>query len=147
MKKITLSVIVLIGCLSFFALQQAHAGRGGNRYPGPDCPYWNNGYGQAQNNVTQKEIDAFLEATTELRKGLSMKHAEYQALMNSTNPDPAKAASITGEIFQLQDQIRMKAKNAGLKTGCGFNGYGCGGGWGNGYGPGRGRGYCRGFLN
>ena len=154
MRKIIIS-IALVGFFGFFALQQAEAGRG-RMGPGPYCPAWESGYGQFQDGAAQKDIDAFLLATVELRKKLVMKHAEYDAVMSADIPDPAKAAEITGEIFQLRDQLRTKAKDAGLGTGYGQGypcnwgrgrGYGPGGGRGYGYGPGGGRGYCRGFFN
>lgn len=146
MKKIIISVL-LIGFIGFFSLQQANAGRGKNMNTGPGCPAWNSGYGQFQNDASQKDIDAFLQATIDSRKDFAMKQAEYQAAMNSANPDPARAAAITGEIFQLRDRIQIKAKESGLRTGnCGA-GYGCGGRGGNNYGPGGGRGYCRGYMN
>ncbi len=148
MKKIIITV-ALIGFLGFFALQQAEAGRG-RMGPGPYCPAWDGGgYGQFQDGVAQKDIDAFQLATVELRKKLVMKHAEYDAVMNADSPDPAKAAAITGEIFQLRDQLQIKAKEAGLGAGYGLGGYPCGWGGGRGYGrgPGWGRGYCRGFVD
>ena len=144
--------IALIVFLGFFAVQQAEAGRG-RIGPGPNCPAWDDVYGQFQDGVAQKDIDAFLLATADLRKKLVMKHAEYEAVMSADVPDPAKAAEITGEIFQLRDQLQIKAKEAGLGTGYGRGGYPCGWGRGGGYGPGYGRGpgggrgYCRGFYN
>jgi hypothetical protein len=157
MKKAAIS-IVLIGCLGFFALQPAHAGRGRNVGTGPDCPAWNGGYGQFQKGAAQKDIDAFLLATVELRKNLAMKQAEYHALMNSATPDPTRAAAISGEMFELRDQLRLTAKDAGLGNGYGRGcypgggrggyGFGPGGGrGGNGFGPGGGRGCCNGFIN
>ena len=157
MKKFIISSALII-FFGFFTLQQAEAGRG-RMGPGPYCPAWDGGYGQFQNGAAQKDIDAFLLATAELRKKLVMKHAEYDAVMSADIPDPARAAEITGEIFQLRDQLQIKAKDAGLSTGYGQGGYPCGwgrgmgygrgpgGGRGNGYGPGGGRGYCRGFFN
>jgi hypothetical protein len=114
---------------------------------GPGCPAWNCGYGQFQSTVPQKNIDAFQQATVDLRKQWAVKQAEFQAVMNSGNPDPAKAAAIAGELFQIRHQIRIKANEAGLGNGYCGSGYGCGGGWGNGFGPGGGRGNCRGFMN
>jgi zinc resistance-associated protein len=146
MNKIIMG-LAIIGFIGFFAIQQAYAGRGRNMNSSPGCPAWDCGNNQSQNNTPQKDIDAFLQATVDLRKHLAMKQAEYQALMNSDNPDPAKAGAITGEMFQLRDQIRTKAKEAGVGNGYCGAGYGCRGGWGNGFGPGGGRGYCRGFNN
>ncbi len=149
MKKILVSVAV-IGVIGLFAQHYANAGRGWYGNPGPGCPYWDSGYSQVQDPASQKDIDAFLQTTADLRKTLVMKEAEYQALMNSTNPDPAKAGALTGEIFQLRSQIRAKAVEAGLPSfyGRGGNpGMGrWGGGYGQGYGPRGGRGLCRGYM-
>jgi zinc resistance-associated protein len=151
MKKILVS-IAIIGTLGAFAVQHANAGRGWYGNSGPGCPYWNSGYSQIQDTAAQKNIDGFLQATVELRKNLAMKQSEYQAVMNSESPDPAKAAAITGEIFQLRNQIRAKAMAAGLNPGFGPGGNSYRGGWGGGYGPGYGygpgggRGPCRGFM-
>jgi len=151
MKKILLSFAV-IGILSVFVVQYANAGRGWYMNSGPGCPYWNCGYNQISDTATQKNIDSFTQATSDLRKNLAMKQAEYEALMNSESPDPAKAAAVTGEIFQLHNQIRAKAVELGLNPGFGRGGNfyrgGRGGGYGpgNGYGPGRGRGICRGYM-
>ena len=145
MKKILISIAV-IGIMGLFACQHADAGRGWGMNPGPGCPNWDGGYSRLQNVAPQKDIDAFLLATADLRKNLAMKQAEYQAIMNAAAPDPAKAAAVTGEIFQLRNQIRAKAVESGLNVGPGRGGYPCPDGWGNGYGPGGGRGPCRGYM-
>jgi zinc resistance-associated protein len=143
MKKILFSIAV-IGILGFLTVQYADAGRGWYMNRGPGCPCWNGGYTQVQNDASQKNVTAFLQATEGLRKQLTMKQAEYEAVMNAATPDPAKAATVSGEIYQIRNQIRTKAVDAGLNRGYGRGGGG--NGYGPGYGLGGGRGPCRGFM-
>ena len=67
-----------------------------------------------------------MRETVDLRRELEEKAAAYQALMVSDNPDPAKAALITEEYFQLRDFLTNKAMQVGIvqkRGGCnGCNG-------------------------
>ncbi len=73
------------------------------------------------NKEMQKTRDAFLLETKELRKNIAIKHAAMRAMMRSTNPDPVKVSSLAGEIFDLREQLRTKARAKGL-PGHGFMG-------------------------
>jgi len=64
--------------------------------------------------ATMKARDTFLSETTELRKSMFVKQAEKRALMMSENPDPAQAAKLAGELFDIREQLRTKAMAAGL---------------------------------
>lgn len=146
-----LFAIAIIGTLGLLTFQSAHAGRGWFMNPGPGCPYRDYAYSQSTGGAYQKNIDAFLKNTQDLRKNLAMKQAAYGAIMNSANPDPAKAAGTAEEIFQLRQQLRVMAEQAGLQSGWGN----WGGGYGRGYmygprggwGPGGGWGPCRRLIN
>ena len=101
-------------------------------------------YGRGQYGPTEEQIkarDKFFTETEQLRKDLTAKHAEQAALMHGDNPDPAKVAQLSREIFDLRTQLQKKADEAGFSAGYG-RGYQRGGrGFGPGYGPGSGPGY------
>ncbi len=116
----------------FLVVQYSFAGIGAGC--GKDCNRQNN---QEQQQVmdaeTKKKYDTFMAETVELRKELEEKVAAYQALMGAENPDPAKAALITEEYFQLRDFLTDKAVQAGIvqkRGGCngcsGKQGVACG---------------------
>ncbi len=63
---------------------------------------------------TRKRHDDFRAATTELRRTMTAKRAEKQAVMRSTSPDPALAAQLAGDLFDLHDQMRRQAREAGI---------------------------------
>ena len=72
---------------------------------------------------------------------MAEKHAVMRALMNSGTPDTVKAGQVAGELFELREKLRAKAKEAGLPypmmgAGCGM---GDGMGMGSGMGMGKGR--------
>ena len=108
-----------------------------------NCPWLSN------DPAMQQKYAKFLQDTKELRKQLAVKQAAKRALMRSAQPDSAQAQQLAGEIFDLQEQLRVKAQAEGLPMGMmgrGFKGgpgMGQGGGnWGpcNGMGPGKGGG-------
>jgi len=96
--------------------------------------------GQAMDAETKEQHDAFMAATTELRKEIAVKRAEKRAVMQATNPNPDQAAQLTRELLELRAQMMATAEEAGVDFGPG-NGYpkgrggqghagkgGCGGG-------------------
>jgi len=78
----------------------------------------------------------FLADTAATRQELAGKRAEYQALMQSQNPDRAAAAALAKDIFTLREKMRAEAAAqgfgpmAGHGYGYGGRGAGCGGGGG-----------------
>ena len=84
--------------------------------PGPGPDYQKPCYMQQQqlDEETIKARDTLLSETVELRKQMAQKRAEKRALMKSDNPDPAKAAALAGEIFDIREQLRTKANAAGV---------------------------------
>lgn len=71
---------------------------------------------QQVDKATQDKLDAFFRDTRNLRKQITMKQAEGQALLQGNNPDAAAASKISGEIFDLQANMQEKAKAAGVDT-------------------------------
>lgn len=76
----------------------------------------------------QKARDKFLADTVELRKQMAEKHAVMRAIMKAGTPDTVKAGQVAGELFDLSEQLRAKAKEAGLPYP--MMGFGCGEGMG-----------------
>ncbi len=75
------------------------------------------GYGPGYQNLdadTKAKVDGFMTETKELRKQMAMKRAERTAIMAADNPDPAAAARVAGEMFDLRTEMRDKAKSAGV---------------------------------
>lgn len=80
----------------------------------------------------------FLADTAATRQELAAKRAEYQALMQSQNPDRAAAAALAKDIFNLREKMRAEAVAQGFGPmaghgyancpGSGGRGAGCGGG-------------------
>ena len=64
--------------------------------------------------ATKAKLEAFREENQALRKEIMMKWAEKKAIMRGEDPDPKKAAQVTGELFDLQATMQAKAKEAGL---------------------------------
>lgn len=141
-KKFILG-IALVGTVALTGLQTAAAGpRGGGPYGwgGPSCEDCAGyGYGRQQlSEETRKTHDKFLGETVQLRKELAVKRAEKRALMTSENPDSKRVAQLTGELFDLREQMKSKAQELGL-SGEEFIGRGYDRGYGrrcNGPGPG-----------
>jgi zinc resistance-associated protein len=61
-----------------------------------------------------KNRNDFLQDTKELRKNMMIKRAEMRALMHGTNPDIERASVLAGELFDLREQLRLKAMEKGL---------------------------------
>ena len=146
-KKIIVG-LALVGAIALAGLQTAGAGpRGGGPYGwGGGCNNDCQGYGyqgrQQVDEVTAKAQEKFLNQTVELRKNIAVKRAEQKALMISDNPDAKRVSQLTGELFDLKEQLRAKAEEHGLEN-VNFRGKGFGGGPGRGCdGPGKG-----GYMN
>ncbi|MBU2489791.1 MAG: periplasmic heavy metal sensor [Proteobacteria bacterium] len=135
MRKMTMALVILLS-LGLAATAAWSYGPGG-------CPGWGAGNDgpPAVSEENQAALDKFQAETSDLRRELVTKKSEYQALMNSEKPDPKRAGELAGQIFDLQEQMRAKAKAAGLPAFGPGMGPGPGAGYGNcpGGGPGRGR--------
>jgi zinc resistance-associated protein len=109
-KKIIIAATITTA-LAFSGLQAATAAPGA-KGPGPNHPCIMQG--QQFDEATIKARETFLSETTALRKSVAEKRAAKRAIMKSTSPDPEKASKLTGELFELREQLRAKAKAAGL---------------------------------
>ncbi|PID72839.1 MAG: hypothetical protein CSA31_01900 [Desulfobulbus propionicus] len=56
----------------------------------------------------------FMAATVQARKQMAEKRAAMRAVMHADQPDPAQASKIAGELFDLREQLRVKAQELGL---------------------------------
>ncbi|MDR2551052.1 MAG: hypothetical protein LBD10_12725 [Desulfobulbus sp.] len=75
----------------------------------------NNAAQQAQmSSDMRKAHDKFLDDTVAIRKELAEKRAVMRALMKAGTPDTAKASQVAGELFELREKLRAKAREAGL---------------------------------
>ena len=88
---------------------------------------------QAMDAETREKYDKFMSETVDLRKELEEKALAYRVLMTGEKQDPAKAALVTEEYFQLRDFLTKKAMAAGIiqqRSGCngcsGKQGVACG---------------------
>jgi hypothetical protein len=122
------AVAALIGAIGFTGISLADA-RG---YYGPGPGNCGSRYCDNCSNIDRNDekASAFLDETKELRKELVVKKSELDALMRQDNPDEKKVATLTGELFDLQNNLDEKAE----KTFAGNPGYGSG--------PGPGYGNC-----
>ena len=151
MKK-TLTAAALIAALTFAGIQTVSANNGrynnGSGYgPGYCGNYYNDSRGYTEED--QAALEKFRDDTKAIRKDLVVKRSELNALLNKDNPDENKVAKLTGELYDLQDQLDSKAEASGIDDRFAY-GHGPGmmqgyDGWGpgmmNGYGMMRGYGW------
>lgn len=122
-KKIMLAAILTSG-LTLAISQAAMAESAQPAQPGPQgkpgvppCQY-------QMNTEMQKIHDKFLSDTVAIRKELAEKNAVMRALLNAGTPDTVKASQVAGELFELREKLRAKAKEAGLPLPMLMMGYG-----------------------
>ena len=142
MKKTLLTLAAIIG-ISLVTYQPAEAkGCGGGR--GMDCGMMDVSM-MSQGKLSEKDLkvrEKFSADTSELRKKMVTKRAELEAVMAGANPDEKKTAALSGDLFDLREQMQQKAKEAGIVAG---SGAGCGmAAMGGGARHGKGAGYGRG---
>jgi hypothetical protein len=130
MKKALVVAALVVG-LGFTGLQSVSANPGKIN---SGCPKAGTEYSQLD-AASKTKVDKFFNETQELRKQMVMKHAEERATMRADNPDPAKAAKLAGEIFDLRTAIQAKAEAAGVQGLIGNGGCPGGGMMGMGMGP------------
>jgi zinc resistance-associated protein len=134
MKKY-LTVAALIGAIGFAGVSMADArgyygagygNCGGNKY----CDNWYN------TEKDDEKASAFFEETKEIRKEIVVKRSELDAMMLQDNPDEKKVAKLSGELFDLQNNLEEKAEKTfegspryGLGPGPGYGNCGRRGGW------------------
>lgn len=118
-KKILLSAIMTTGLA--LAITQAATASPGYRGSPQGCQQMMEGY---QNQVTQKAKEKLLNETTEIRKQIAQKRAAMRATMQSENPDVNAVAVLAGELFDLREQMRVKAQELGLPLNAVMGGHG-----------------------
>ena len=112
---LTMAAVIAFGTLSY---QYADAGPfAGPAGYGPGCGGCANGNGPAVNDQDLEERDKFYEETTEIRKQLFELRQQYADTLNADPVDKDKAAEIWSQIFDLQNEIRTKAKEQGIVLG------------------------------
>jgi hypothetical protein len=123
MKK-KIAVIALLLSVALATIASARGGMGyGMGYYHPQMM----GYAYQQPDAeTQAKLNTFYNETQEIRKQILVKQSERQALLQGANPDPAMAAKISGELFDLMTTMQNKAKAAGLENYVGGPGFGRG---------------------
>ena len=134
--KLKMLAVVMVTGLTLVGTASAYNGGGGSYHHGR---MQGGQMYQQLDQDTQDKISAFRDSNQSVRKEMMMKNAERQALLNTTNADPAAVAKITGELFDLRTALREKAEAAGVAQYMGRNGMGagqmgCGYGRGDGYG-------------
>jgi hypothetical protein len=111
MKK-KIIALALISSLTLATAATANWSKG-NR-GGGDCSQ-RQGQFQALDQDTKDKLQQFFVDNKDLQKEMVMKQAEKRALMRSDNPNPADAAKIAGELFDLRSTVREKAVAAGVE--------------------------------
>lgn len=116
MKKVFL-ITALVAGLGIFGSQQASAywGMGGGAGMGAGGPMGEPCSTQLD-AATKAKVDKFYADTKDLRRQIVMKVAEEHAVLSSVNPDPAKAANLAGEIFDLRGAMQTKADADGVTS-------------------------------
>jgi len=106
-KKIVLAAILTSGlalAISQSALAQpGFQGQGGKQ-----------SWSMQMDPVAQKAQEKFLNETVDTRKQLAEKNAVMRALMNAGTPDTVKASQLAGELFELREELRLKAQETGM---------------------------------
>ncbi len=127
MTRTTLMALA-VALLTFTGVQAGLASPGEKGGPGyhatmMGCPQ--------VDDKTMAARQKFLDETVDLRKKMVKSRARMRALMSAANPDPAKVSALAGEIFDLREQLRVKARENGLEgmgpmammgSGCGCGG-------------------------
>ena len=111
MKK-TILAAALVMAVGFAGYNVAQAGFGPGGCNGPG------GWG-AENGptVTYEEMEQFHNDTSELRRQLFEKRAEYFEVVNQEDPDKELAKTLWSEMYDLQSEMHQKAEAAGMWQG------------------------------
>jgi len=100
-------------------------GRGGYGMMGRGCAAMNGGYTMMnyQGAVDDTAYQAFQKDTADTRASLAADITELNALMAGTNPDPARARSLSEGISAKQNQLAEAAEKNNIRAG--GNGWYC----------------------
>ncbi len=98
--------------LALTGIQAATAGQGKGQGAGKN--FQRPCQEQQLDEATIKARDTFLTESKVQRKAMAQKRAAMRALMQSESPDSAKAEKLAGELFDLREELRVKALAAGV---------------------------------
>ena len=110
MKKVLIAA-ALVGVVSFAGMQTAAAEAGYGYRDGSCRDYPRSEY---RDEASTKAREKFMEETVALRKELAVKRGEHRALMQQDNPDTKRAATLSGELFDLRNELQQKALERGI---------------------------------
>ncbi len=109
-KKIVLTALLTSGLA--LAISQSALAQPGQ--PDPQTKKTAHHYTHQMDADMQIAREKFLGETVAIRKQLVEKNAMMSALANAQAPDATKISQLAGELFDLREQLRVKAKEAGL---------------------------------
>lgn len=98
---------------------------GGYGMRGRGCAGINGSYGMMnyQGDTDNTSCQAFRQDTADTRASLAADMAEFNALMAGSNPDPARARSLSESISAKQNQLAEAARKNNIQAG--GNGWYC----------------------
>ncbi|MEN8199179.1 MAG: periplasmic heavy metal sensor [Thermodesulfobacteriota bacterium] len=116
-KAIAVTALVTVMGLTVISQASAYPGHHGMRGCGGQGGFAGPGMAVMadMDDATKAKLETFLSETQETRKGIRVKQAEKRALMHAETPDAKEVGKLTGEIFDLRNSMRAKAKEAGLE--------------------------------
>ena len=125
MKKVSAGIVsvAVIALLAGTAVAWDHMGYGYNRY-GLGCGQANGYYNNPGDNLDAQ--NRFLNQTADLRKDLTAKRVQLDAVMSRSNPDSRVAGKLSKEVFELRNELNAKAEKAGVTGPLAGSGYGYG---------------------
>jgi len=138
MKKLVTAAAIL-SVIGFVGISAAssHGGFFNNGYGYGYCgTYGTNGTAFTKEDAAA--IEKFQADTKDIRKEIVVKRSELNALLSNDNPDEKKVASLTGDLYDLENELDAKAEKV---DGGNRYAYGPMGGYGYGMGPGMMGGY------
>lgn len=115
-KKNIILGVVIVGTIALTGLQAAGADPAGPNPAGPG-PQHGQLYDQHYKSLDPAAIEArnkFLDATTSIRRKMAVKRSERRAMMASSIPNAKRVGKLSGELFDLREQLRAKARESGL---------------------------------
>ncbi len=110
MKKLIIAVAA-VGLLGFAGIQIASAHGGYAR--GNDYGYCGQYY-DGDNTKDDATLEKFRSETNDIRKGLVVKKSELTALLRQDNPNEKRVAQLSGEVFDLENELNRKAADKGI---------------------------------
>ena len=127
MKKI-LAIGAILSVIGFASYKAASAHGGYDNGYGYCNPYTTDGATLTKED--SEAIEKFKTETSTIRKEIAIKRSELSALLSNDNPDEKKVAKLTGDLYDLEAELEVKAEASGIGNRYAYR-----------YGPGMMRGY------